>query len=59
VHHLVVDVQAADIDHDWIGGGQQGTDDHAGDQYGPERQDQGPQFRAERKASHLVILSLP
>jgi hypothetical protein len=34
-------VEAADGDHEWIGGGQQGTDDDAADQHGPENQKRG------------------
>ena len=41
VHHLIVDVQTTDVHHDWRGCGQQGADDDAADEYGPEDHDEG------------------
>ena len=38
---FVPDVEAADRDHEWIGGGQPGADHNATDQPTPERQDEG------------------
>ena len=57
VHHLVVDVQTADVHHHRRGSGQQGADDHAADEYGPKGQDEGaPCFRREAEQRCGFIL---